>query len=68
MKADAPQTAPRRADFDLCVMNREDGKRGIIGAGWSNEDGSVSITLNACVVLDQRDPLVIRLFPRTEDR
>lgn len=58
----------RRADFDLCVMDRGTGRKGVIGAGWKNEDGSVSVILNPCVVWDSRDNLTVRLFPRTEGR
>lgn len=40
--------------------------KGKVGAGWVEPDGSVSIKLNPCVVLSERDGLVIRLFPNRE--
>ena len=39
--------------------------RGKVGAAWNNEDGSISITLNLAVVLDERSIASLRLFPNT---
>jgi len=39
--------------------------RGKVGAGWNNEDGSISIVLNLAVVLDERSIVSLRLFPNT---
>jgi hypothetical protein len=33
------------------------------GRGWLNEDGSMSIQLNPCIVLSSRDEVFITLFP-----
>jgi hypothetical protein len=43
-----------------------DGTSGTIGAGWLNEDGSISIQLNPCVVLDRRDVQHLTLFVKGE--
>lgn len=39
--------------------------RGKVGAAWNNEDGSISISLNLAVVLDERSIVSLRLFPNT---
>jgi len=39
--------------------------RSKVGAGWNNEDGSISIVLNLAVVLDERSIASLRLFPNT---
>jgi len=59
--SDAPKKS-RSPDFDLCVLNPQDGQKGRIGAAWLNEDGSISIVLNRCVVLTEQDGFSIRLF------
>ena len=38
-------------------------QRGVVGAAWEQSDGSFYVRLNACVVLDWRDGVTIRLFP-----
>lgn len=54
----------RKADFDLSVLNKATEERGVIGGAWQNEDGSISIVLNPCVVLTSDKNLMIRLFKR----
>ena len=41
-------------------------QRGVVGAAWEQADGSFYVKLNACVVLDWRDGVTIRLFPVDE--
>jgi hypothetical protein len=54
---------PKKPTHDLKVV-LNDGTTGTTGAGWQNEDGSVSIQLDPCVVLDRRDVRHLTLFVR----
>lgn len=54
----------------LKVKERNGQRKCNVGVGWQNEDGSISIQLNPCVVLSSRDDVYISLFPftpRTEE-
>lgn len=56
----------RKADYDLCFLNKDTDERGVIGAGWKNEDDeSVSIVLNPFVVVSANRKVELRLFLRT---
>lgn len=37
-------------------------RAGVIGAGWKNEDGSISVVLDPFVTLTGADNLIITLF------
>ena len=51
-------------DFHLSAIHKPSGRSaGKLGAGWMNNDGSVSIVLDPCVVLSGNDDISIRLFP-----
>ena len=60
--------AGRQPDYDLSALNKETEERGRIGAAWANDDGTISIKLNAFVVLRDAKDTVITLFPRDKDR
>jgi hypothetical protein len=62
----ADKPAGRKPDFNLSTLNTETEVRGRVGAGWKERDGSISIKLNPCVVLNAHDPINLRLFPATE--
>jgi hypothetical protein len=47
----------------LKVLNKKTDASAEVGAGWINKDGSISITLNPCVVLKPKKELVYTLFP-----
>ena len=47
----------------LKALNKETNAKGTVGAGWLNKDGSISIVLGPCVVLEDRKELVYTLFP-----
>ena len=47
----------------LKVMQREGKGKGRIGVGWLNDDGSMSLSLDPCVVLSWKDDVVINAFP-----
>lgn len=52
----------RLPDYKLKVFNKTTGQRGEVGAGWKNEDGSITINLNPCVVLTPDSNIAITLF------
>lgn len=41
--------------------------RTLLGAGWLNKDGSISISLNPCVVITPDPNIVLTLFPKYEE-
>lgn len=52
----------------LSVKQRKGEGRGKIGVGWLNEDGSMSVSLNPCVVLSSNDDVIITLFPVDQEQ
>ena len=60
----------RRPDFRLKAMTRQGvtpERKGTIGAGWQNDDGSIAIKLDPFVQISGADNLVIMLFPADQD-
>lgn len=54
----------KRPTHRLKVMDKTNSRKGNAGAGWMNPDGSISIVLDPCIVLNGNDPnIVIRLWP-----
>lgn len=53
----------RPPEWRLKVLNKKTERKSVVGAGWSNDDGSVTIVLNDFVVLPQNEDTVITLFP-----
>ena len=53
----------RKPDYRLKVLNKDTEERGEIGAGWKNDDGSISIVLNPCINLQASKNIVLTLFP-----
>lgn len=63
----AEKKVGRTPDYDLSALDKDTERRGQIGVGWDNEDGSISIRLNMNVVIDSRtQDLLITLFRRQE--
>jgi hypothetical protein len=55
--------ASRKPDFNLSAKPK-DGQPGCkVGAGWKNDDGSISIKLNVGTTLSWNDDLFLGLFP-----
>lgn len=54
----------RTPDFDVKALKKNTNEKARIGAAWANEDGSVSIVLDAFVVVPSSPDLIITLFPR----
>jgi len=58
------RTAKRRPDLRLKVRSRTNlDEQAVVGAAWTNPDGSVSIRLNPGVTLSWNDGLQITAFP-----
>ncbi len=56
----------RRADYKIVAVDRDTGRQGHLGVGWINPDGTVSLTLNMCTVIDTSlQCLTITLIPNT---
>lgn len=55
----------RRPDYHVSAMSGSDHK-GRVGAAWRKADGSISLKLNAFVVLAAVNDLVITLFPNDD--
>lgn len=47
--------AGRKPDYRLGFLNKDNDERGTVGAGWLNADGSITIKLNVCVVLNANE-------------
>lgn len=67
------ETKPRPAkgptpDYNLSALDKVTSQRAQIGAGWKNEDGSISIRLNLCTFIHHNPNLVLTLFPNTYKR
>lgn len=55
----------RQPDYSLGALDTStDEKNPRIGAGWLNEDGTISISLNDFIVLRGSKTMYLRLFPR----
>lgn len=53
----------RSPDYILKVKHKESEDTAKQGAGWLNEDGSITINLDLCCVLTRDKNLLITLFP-----
>ena len=49
--------------YRLLALNKKTEQRGKVGAGWRNEDGSISIRVNPWVVIDSNPDVILTLFP-----
>lgn len=56
----------RKPDFRLKALDKDTDVKGSVGAGWLNDDGSISVVLNPWVVLNANKSLVLTLFPIKE--
>ena len=53
----------RKPDYRVAAMNKQTDMKSNIGAAWINEDKSISIVLNAFVVISGGKDILITLFP-----
>jgi len=56
----------RRPDYILVVKRRDGEDRTYAGAGWTTEHGGISLKLNPCVVLTDREDVWLLLKPNDE--
>lgn len=55
---------PRPPDYNVSALNKKTDMKGVIGAAWKNQDGTIRIKLNPFLVIDtSRHDLVVTLFP-----
>jgi hypothetical protein len=61
----ASHPGSRKPDYKVSVKERNGSRKGVIGAAWLNENGSISIQLNPGTLLDYQTSLNchIKLFP-----
>ena len=53
----------RRPDYELSALNKDTNEKNKVGAAWVNENGTISIKLNAFIKLEASTALVLTLFP-----
>jgi hypothetical protein len=56
-------TLGRKPDYRLRLKDDKTGRWVDVGAAWKNENGSISVRLNMCVVLNERLGVEPVLFP-----
>jgi len=59
-------TGKRRPDFLLKAFDKTTEQKSVVGAGWSNPDGSISIQLELFVHLLRQPNVVLTLFPKDQ--
>lgn len=57
------KTKSRKPDYDLSALDKSTGERGKVGGAWVNDDGTINIKLNHCIVLTAGPDLHLTLFP-----
>lgn len=61
----------RPADYRVAALNKADGRKAQIGRGWKNTNGTISVVIDAFVVITGGLDTLITLFPednQTQDR
>lgn len=53
----------RKPDYQLSYLNKTTEEKGVIGCGWQNDNGSISVKLNPLVVMQAGPSVVFTLFP-----
>ncbi len=62
----------RSPDFNLSAWRTADStgreivQKGKVGAAWVNDDGTIDISLNTCVVLSAADGFKLTLYPNDD--
>lgn len=57
----------RKPDYRAKALNKNTNLKGSVGAGWLNEDKTITVVLDNFVTLKQDGDLVITLFPVKPD-
>lgn len=55
----------RKPEFRVAAMDKETDEKNSVGAAWINEDGTITVKLDAFVHLVSSPNLLITLFPNT---
>jgi hypothetical protein len=53
----------RKPEYRLKVLRKSTEETAEQGAGWVNENGSITIRLNLCAVIHSDPDLLVTLFP-----
>ncbi len=53
----------RSPDYKIKARDKHSKAQTVVGRGWANQDGSLSIQLNPCVTLSWCDDVFITAFP-----
>lgn len=56
----------RSPEWRLKVLHKVTGEKSIVGSGWDNPDGSISIRVNLTCVLTNDPNLIFTLFKRDQ--
>jgi hypothetical protein len=68
MTKGAQNLSGRKPSYRLNALNKKtDEKTYPVGAGWKNEDGSITLVLNRFVVLPTDPEWLFTLFPTKDD-
>jgi hypothetical protein len=54
---------PRQPDYDVSAIDTATNAKARVGAAWNQGDGTIRIKLNAFVILQASDSLLLTLFP-----
>ncbi len=59
--------AGKKPDWTLSIKHRDKADKAVIGVGWTQEDGSIALSLRPGATLDYytQDDFIIRLFRET---
>ena len=58
----------RQPDYKLSALCKGNEHKGNVGVAWKNANGTIAIKLNAFVVLDANQDLVLTLFLNEGDK
>lgn len=53
----------RPPDYNVSALNKNTEVKGNVGVAWKQSDGTIRVKINAFVVLEGGEPLVLTLFP-----
>lgn len=54
---------PRKPDYRLRIKDKETSEPMTVGAGWKNEDGSISIQVSKLIKVELSEKVFVTLFP-----
>jgi hypothetical protein len=54
----------RSPDYDVKALRKDTDEKNRVGAAWRNDDGSISIVLDAFIKLEAHPKLILTCFPK----